>query len=101
MKLVPASDTKCTGNDVGPCNLVAGLTADFTAVYLSKYMPPEEAPLPKFTDDNLRPPVVSLTQAQMFFASGNLSSFGLVASHSGCGATLSWSTPDGSSARTL
>ena len=88
VKLVPTSDSKCPGNDVGPCNLVAGLTprrGSTTQVHRRQPKTPRR---------------VSHAGADVL-RKRNLSSFGLVASHSGCGATLSWSTPDGSSARTL
>ncbi|MEH2506453.1 hypothetical protein V1290_005264 [Bradyrhizobium sp. AZCC 1578] len=38
---VPAPDTDCDGLE-GPCHLVADIAADVGALFLSKYMPPEE-----------------------------------------------------------
>lgn len=98
---VPPSATSCDSS-AGPCDLVDDLAADFAAVFLSKYMPPEESGiLPGLIDDNLVPPAVSLSMEQEFFVGGHLTSFGIVGSHAGCGVTLDWVTPDGTGSRTL
>jgi hypothetical protein len=99
---VPPSVTVCD-RAAGPCGLVDDLAADFAAMFLSRYMSPEEAPLPRFAiDPDLRRPTnIVLTQEQMFFAGGHLTSFDQVASSPGCSAALTWSTPDGSGSRSL
>jgi pimeloyl-ACP methyl ester carboxylesterase len=98
---VPPSATSCD-TSAGPCELVDDLAADFTAVFLSKYMPPEFAGiLPGFIPDNLIPPSVTLTPQQMFFAGSHLTSFGMISAHPGCSATLTWTTPGGSGMRSL
>ena len=98
---VPPSVTTCD-NTASACGLIDDLAADFTAVFLSKYMPPEEAGiLPGFIDPNLVLPAVSLSPQQAFFAGGHLASFGLVGPDANCSATLTWVTSDGSGSRTL
>jgi pimeloyl-ACP methyl ester carboxylesterase len=89
---LPPSLTSCD-TATGPCDLVETLTADLTALFLSKHMPPEAAGiLPGFIPDNLMPPDVSLTHEQMFFAGQHLTSFDRVRSRPGCSATLTWAT---------
>jgi len=92
---VPASNTSCAGqaDSWGPCDLVYRLTADFTAVFLSKYMPPEQAPAPGAILPDLIPPASTRTNEQKSFESGHLESFGAVSTHAGCKATLTWMTP--------
>ncbi len=98
---LPASETECDTNS-GPCTLVHDLSADFAAVFLSKYMPPERAGFAAgFIPDNLVPPTVPLTTDQQFFIGGHLASFRAVASHPGCGAQLAWTTASGSGTRAL
>jgi hypothetical protein len=97
---VPPTVTTCA-SIAGPCTLVDDLTADLTAIYLSKYMPPEEAGiLPGLIEDDLTLPAVSLTSEQQSFAGGHLTSFGRVGAQAACTATLEWLTPDGSGTRT-
>jgi hypothetical protein len=103
---VPPEATSCDaadGSKAGPCDLVADLAADFTAVFLSKYMGPEEShgALSNAIPDNLTLPSVKLTQKQMFFAGNHLASFGLIGAHKGCSVTLDWVTSGGSGSRTL
>lgn len=74
----------------GPCDLVHSLTADLTALYLSKRMRVLSIP------DSLEPPAFSLSADQIFYAGGHLSSFDSLPG-SGCGVTIEWSTPLASS----
>lgn len=96
---LPAASTTCESS-VGPCSLVEGLTADFTAVFISKNMPPE-ASSPFTIPDDLSVPAVVLTADQVFYAGAHLTSFQLITSTAGCSATLEWSTSSGSGVRTL
>jgi hypothetical protein len=98
---VPPTVTSCD-TSAGPCDLVDDLTADFVAVFLSKYMPPEfSGILPSYIPDNLVPPPGMLTPEQMFFAGNYLNSFGMVGAHPSCSAILTWTTPAGSGTRSL
>jgi hypothetical protein len=77
-----------------------GLAADFTAVFISKNMPPEGAS-PFTIPDDLTVPAIVLTVDQTFYAGAHLTSFQLITSTAGCSATLEWSTSSGSGVRTL
>lgn len=102
---VPPEATACDEADnstAGPCNLVADLVADFTAVFLSKHMGPEETHgMLSGIPDNLVLPSVKLTPQQAFFAGNHLASFGAVAANKACSVTLDWVTPNGSGSRKL
>ncbi len=67
------------------CGSVESMTADLTALFLSKYLHRTNIP------DSLRPPLISLTAEQEFYAGLNLVSFNQLASAS-CDAqvTLKW-----------
>ena len=105
---VPSPNTSCAANNGdtgGPCNLVYALTADLTALFLSKYMPPEGAPRPPFIGADLIPPTVELVppneelkKKQLSFASGHLLSFQMFGTRPSCSALLTWVTSDGGSA---
>lgn len=98
---LPAASTICE-TSVGPCSLVEGLAADFTAVFISKYMPPEasalaSSPIP----DDLSVPAITLSGDQIFYAGAHLTSFQLISSTAGCSVSIEWSTPTGAGGRTL
>lgn len=103
---VPPSATTCDPV-AGDCELIDDLTADFVALFLSKYMPPPMAaytPVPGVIPDSLvPPPALNLSTEQMFFGAGpnNLMSFGILGNHPDCSATLTWVTPNESDSRSL
>ena len=98
--LLPANTTCETS--VGPCSLVEGLAADFTAVFISKYVQPEASALTANTiPDHLSVPSVTLTGDQVFYAGSHLTSFQLIAATAGCSVSIEWSTPAGSGGSTL
>jgi pimeloyl-ACP methyl ester carboxylesterase len=82
---VDSSATTC-GEANGPCGLVDALTADLTAVFLSKEM--RVAGIA----DSLKPPSFTLSGEQIFYAGNHLTSFDLLP-QAGCGVTIEWSTP--------
>jgi pimeloyl-ACP methyl ester carboxylesterase len=91
------STTPC-GRAQGACGLVGALTADFTAVFLSKYMRPESMePPPATIGDDLRLPRVELTQEQRPYEGGHLPGLSRLGfpQHSGCVATHTWATAGG------
>lgn len=97
---VPASDTACD-SEAGPCDNVDNLAADFTALFVSKYMPPPGGfgdPASSIPDD-LTPPQVNLTVQQEFFTGGHLNSFNSVPRE--CGCTMKWQTANGTGNRVL
>jgi pimeloyl-ACP methyl ester carboxylesterase len=89
---VPAAGAVCSAPSPplqGPCGLVDDLAGDFSALFFTKYMPPEAAEgVAGMIPDSLEPTNVALTMEQMFYAGGHLGSFGALASP--CHATLSW-----------
>lgn len=96
---IPAASTTCE-SAVGPCSLVEALAADFTAVFISKHMPPEASS--SFTiPDDLTVPAVALTADQMFYAGAHLTSFQLITSTAGCSVDVEWQTSAGTGSRTL
>ena len=97
---VPAPDTACDST-AGPCDNVDNLAADFTALFVSKYMPPPGGfgdPATSIPDD-LRPPDVELSVQQEFYTGGHLNSFNGVPRD--CGCTMKWETANGSGTRML
>ncbi len=85
----------------GPCTLTGALAADFTAVFLSKYVWPEESGiLPGFIEDNLDPPRPSLTTRQQFYVGGHLAGMTQAAARPGCVTTVEWNA-DSAGTRTL
>jgi pimeloyl-ACP methyl ester carboxylesterase len=80
----------------GTCEIVGKLTADFTATFLTKYMPPEHGGTPSI-DDDLRLPKIDLTSEQQFYAGGHLPGLNELGSpmHAGCLATHTWATQEG------
>jgi hypothetical protein len=59
------------GQTAGPCDLVKFLAADYTALFLSRYLPPPAAAIPRIPP-TLQPPEVELTPEQQRFAGGQL-----------------------------
>jgi len=103
---VPPSATTCdeaVNIDPGPCDFYHALAADFTALFLAKYVIPGQSTLPALIDDNLVLPTLQqpLPPEQAFFAGGHLTSFGTIGAHTNCSATLTWTTPAGSGMRSL
>ncbi|HEX9713675.1 MAG TPA: alpha/beta fold hydrolase [Actinomycetota bacterium] len=99
---LPPAETNCDPGP-GPCALFHEVVADISALYLSKYMWPEEAGfLTGYIPDDLVPPTVSRSRQQQFFAGGTwLSSFDRARSHPGCSSTLTWATPEATGSRTI
>jgi hypothetical protein len=98
---LPAASTTCE-TSVAPCPLVEGLAADFTAVFISKYMPPEASALGASTiPDDLSVPAIVLTGDQTFYAGAHLTSFQLITTTPGCSVDIEWSTPAGTGTRSL
>ena len=62
----------CDQDGAGPCTRVGALTADFTALFLTKYLRPEGANSEPAIGDDLRLPQVQLTEDQHFYAGGHL-----------------------------
>lgn len=98
---LPAASTTCESS-VGPCPLVEGLAADFTAVFIAKHMPPEASTMDSSTIlDDLTVPAIALTADQMFYAGAHLTSFQLITTTAGCSVEIEWSTSAGTGTRSL
>jgi hypothetical protein len=91
------NETTCDQGGRGPCTLVSALAADFVALFLSKYVPPQHwsQSYNILIPDSLLPPPISLTLEQQFFAGGHLMGMTLVTSAQECAATHSWETSGG------
>jgi hypothetical protein len=84
---------------VGPCNVVPALASDITALFLSKFMPPNGAGLS--IGENLMWPSHPLTTEQQFFIGGHMQSFQTMATRPPCHADLSWTTGGQSGTRSI
>jgi pimeloyl-ACP methyl ester carboxylesterase len=87
----------------GPCRQVAALTADYTALFLTKYLRPDGASTDPVIGEDLRLPPVQLTDDQHFYAGGHLTGLQALAAtpDPACSGTHSWSTTSGSGQRPL
>lgn len=89
------SVTPCDSNP-GSCGIVGPLTADFTAIFLSRYLPPESTGFdPATIGDDLSLPPRSLTTEQQFFAGGHLIGLSRLSLNPSCGFTVRFRTPRG------
>ena len=86
------STLRCGNDQPGSCDLGEALTADFTAIFLSKYIPPENSDIPPgYIPDNLQLPREPLTPRQHFYAGKHLNGLNSLPSPQ-CGVTHSWDT---------
>ena len=70
---LPSSDHPCIGEDKGPCSIVPSLAADYTALFVSRYVPPPGADIEGLIPPMLTPvPTVARTALQGLFASEHL-----------------------------
>lgn len=76
------------GNDRGPCDLIGGVAADLTALFVSEFVPVPLATTHIGAD--LRSPQVQLSQKQQFYAGAHLQSIAQFPTHKGCALTFKW-----------
>jgi pimeloyl-ACP methyl ester carboxylesterase len=89
-------------DDRGPCTIVKDLAAGFLALFISKYMPPENwSELKTRIEPKLLRPSYALTPAQEFFAGAHLVGFELITTRPGCSLIQSWDTGEGTGSITL
>jgi pimeloyl-ACP methyl ester carboxylesterase len=88
-----ASESACAGGVfAGPCAITNALATDFTAAFLSKYLPPQNwASLAGVIPDSLVAPLPSdLTFEQAFYEGGHLMGFKLLPASDGCAVRSRW-----------
>lgn len=94
-------DLPCRDSERGPCRIVPGLVADYTALFLSRYAPPPNAGIEGLITPSLTLPSVARTPLHEGFAVGHLESLkNLSEQESSCkvdhsveNATPSWFDP--------
>jgi pimeloyl-ACP methyl ester carboxylesterase len=94
----PASSSiACDSAGPGLCNLTGGLVADFTTIFVSKYMPPPAAGVqPGRIPDDFAFSEPRRSRAQQFYVGGYVGSIPRLAANPQCGATLESSLFSGS-----
>lgn len=83
----------------GGCTLVEAVAADLTALFLARHVKVGTSN-PRIPVD-LRPPAVTLTDRQHFFAGAHLAGLEAFRTRAGCSMRLRWETDEGSGARDL
>lgn len=89
-----AQETPCR-QDRGPCRYLPYAVADLVTMFFAKYLTPEySSDLSARIPDSLRPPPLTLTLEQEFYAGGHLRGMQLIEGRSECQVLLDWRTPN-------